>query len=426
MRFSQSWYHAPTRKTRLKRRAAVSAILEALLGLLKTWTRTTSFIGKEVIETIRRPGALFSLVFGPFLIMGAFGLGYSGQYRPLNTVLVLPASAELPRDLTFYQQLTGDSVRIVGITESADAARQRLQRQEIDLIVIAPPDVEQNFLNGRQSAIGIEYNELDPVRDNYARFVAYRQIQELNRVIIEQAVSQGQQYVLQTTGAPIVVSPHVIASPTRAEPRNLAPINPNVVAFFAPAVLALVLQHMGVTLTALSLVRERLSGAMDIFRVAPVRALEILIGKYLAFAFFNLSIAAMLAFLLVGVLHVPMLSSPGDVAWVVVLLSFASLGLGLLISTIVDSERQAVQLSMLVLLASVFFSGFVLPLDQFITPLRIAAYSLPVTHGIQLLQDLMLRGATNQGWELLVLGSIGVVLFLLTSLTVRRNLRSAT
>jgi ABC-2 type transport system permease protein len=96
-----------------------------------------------------------------------------------------------------------------------------------------------------------------------------------------------------------------------------------------------------------------------------------------------------------------------------------------LISTIVDSERQAVQLSMLVLLASVFFSGFVLPLDQFITPLRYAAYSLPVTHGIQLLQDLMLRGGTNQGWELFVLGGIGVLLFVVTSLTVRRNLRSA-
>jgi len=405
----------------------VSAIGEVLLGLLKTWTRTTSFIGKDVLETVRRPGALFSLIFGPFVIMGLFGLGYSGQYRPLNAVLVLPASANLPRDLNFYTQFTGESVKIVEITDSADQARQRLQRQEIDLIVIAPPDVEQNFLSSRQAVIGIEYNELDPVRDNYARFVAYRQVQELNRLIIEQAVAQGQQYVLQTTGAqpPIVVPPQVVASPTRAETRNLAPVSPNVVAFFAPAVLALVLQHMGVTLTALSLVRERLSGAMDIFRVAPVRALEILIGKYLAYAFFNLSIAAGLSFLLVGVLKVPLLSAPGDVAWVVALLSFASLGLGLLISTVVDSERQAVQLSMLVLLASVFFSGFVLPLDQFITPLRIAAYSLPVTHGIQLLQDLMLRGGTNQGWELFVLGGIGVALFLLTSLTVRRNLRSA-
>jgi ABC-2 type transport system permease protein len=120
-----------------------------------------------------------------------------------------------------------------------------------------------------------------------------------------------------------------------------------------------------------------------------------------------------------------MLSSAADVAKVVALLSFASLGLGLLISTVVDSERGAVQLSMLVLLASVFFSGFVLPLDQFITPLRIAAYSLPVTHGIQLLQDYMLRGSTNEAWELQVLAGIGVVLFALTFIGVRRNLRSA-
>jgi ABC-2 type transport system permease protein len=221
------------------------------------------------------------------------------------------------------------------------------------------------------------------------------------------------------------VSPAVVAAPTRADPRNLAPISPTVVEYFAPAVLALVLQHMGVTLTALSLVRERLTGAMDIFRVAPVRALEILIGKYLAYAFFNLVIAACMSALIVYVLRTPLLGPPSDVAKVVALLSFASLGLGLFISTVVDSERGAVQLSMLVLLASVFFSGFVLPLDQFLTPLRIAAYSLPVTHGIQLLQDYMLRGSTNQGWEMSVLAGIGVVLFLITSITVRRNLRSA-
>lgn len=406
----------------------MGALSDAFVGLLKSWTRTTAFVGKEVLEVIRRPGALFSLIFGPFLIMGLFGIGYSGQYRPLATVLVVPSSANLPRDVNFYQQYVGESVNVVDITEDVEGARARLQRQQIDLLVIAPADVQQKFSNGEQSVIDIEYNELDPVRDNYARFIAFRQTQELNRAIIEQAVSQGEQYVLQTTGnqPPIAISPQVIAAPTRADTRNLAPITPNVVAYFAPAVLALVLQHMGVTLTALSLVRERLSGAMDIFRVAPVRALEILVGKYLAYAFFNLSIAAAISFLLIGVLRVPLLSPPGQMAWVIILLSFAAVGLGLLISTIVDSERQAVQLSMLVLLASVFFSGFVLPLDQFITPLRIAAYSLPVTHGIQLLQDFMLRGGTNASWELGVLGAIGVVLFLLTSITVRRNLRSAT
>jgi ABC-2 type transport system permease protein len=398
-----------------------------LLGLLKSWTRTTSFIGKDILEVVRRPGALLSLIFGPFLIMGAFGLGYSGQYRPLSTILVVPPNSRLPQDPSFYQQFAGESVRVIGVTQDADGAREKLRRQEIALLVIAPSDAEEKFQQGQQSSVQIEYNELDPVRDNYARFIAYRQVQELNRAIIETTVSQGQQYIVQATGGqPLQVSPQVIAAPTRAEVRNLAPVQPNVVAFFAPAVLALVLQHMGVTLTALSMVRERLSGALDMFRVAPLRPLEVLVGKYLAYAFFNLSIASSISFLLVGGLHVPMLSAPGDVAIVIVLLSFASLGLGLLISTIVDSERQAVQLSMLVLLASVFFSGFVLPLDQFTTPLRLFAYALPVTHGIQLLQDLMLRGSTNQEWELIALAVIGVILFLITSITLRRNMAPAT
>src|SRR5437879_4597902 len=218
-RCSPSLCHRPRSTTPLKRRIVVSTVHELLLGLLKTWTRTTSFFGKDVLETVRRPGALFSLIFGPFVIMGLFGLGYSGQYRPLNSVLVVPTSANLPRDVNFYQQFTGDSVRIVEVSDNVDQARQRLRRQEIDLLVIAPPDVEQNFVNGQQSTIGIEYNELDPVRDNYARFVAYRQVQALNRLIIEQAVAQGQQYVLQTTGQqpPMLVPPNVVAAPTRAE-----------------------------------------------------------------------------------------------------------------------------------------------------------------------------------------------------------------
>src|SRR6266550_3024385 len=110
-------------------------IVDTWLGLLKSWTRTTSFIGKEVIEVVRRPGALLSLIFGPFLIMGAFGLGYSGQYRPLNTILVVPSDASLPRDVGFYQQYVGESVNIIEVADDPAAARERLARQQVDLVV---------------------------------------------------------------------------------------------------------------------------------------------------------------------------------------------------------------------------------------------------------------------------------------------------
>ena len=135
--------------------------------------------------------------------------------------------------------------------------------------------------------------------------------------------------------------------------------------FFGPAVFALVIQHLAITLTALSMVRERLSGQMDRFRVAPVSSMELLIGKYVAYAAVSLVVAAssVRCSWACSACHC-------SAAWpmfigIVLLLTFASLGVGLLISLVADSERQSVQLSMLVLLASVFFSGFVLPVTDF-------------------------------------------------------------
>src|SRR6476469_9697689 len=103
-RCSRRWSRRPPPS---RGRNSMRAIRETWLGLLKSWTRTTAFISKEVLEVVRRPGALFSLIFGPFLIMGAFGLGYSGQSRPLNAVLVLPANWSLPRDASYYPQYVG-------------------------------------------------------------------------------------------------------------------------------------------------------------------------------------------------------------------------------------------------------------------------------------------------------------------------------
>ena len=120
-----------------------------------------------------------------------------------------------------------------------------------------------------------------------------------------------------------------------------------------------------------------------------------------------------------------MLGTPLQLATVVSLLIVASLGLGLLISIVSDSERQAVQLSLLVLLASVFFSGFVLPISEFSTPVRVAANLIPVTTGIVLMQDVMLRGEIVQQWQALLLATIGIVLLLACWLLLRRGMSRA-
>jgi len=217
----------------------------------------------------------------------------------------------------------------------------------------------------------------------------------------------------------------VIAAPTVAQVVNVAPSSPDVVSFAAPAAFALMLQHMAVTLTALSFVRERLSGAMELFRVSPVNSLELVLGKYLGLGLVSAVIAVITSVLLVGVLGVPLLGNVWFVVAFIALLVFASLGIGLLISVVADSERQAVQLCLLLLLASVFFSGFVLPINEFRDGVQLVSYALPVTHGIRLLQDVMLRGGTDAWWQVSALLAIGLVLFVLTVLALRRTMRSA-
>ncbi len=388
--------------------------------------RMASFTGKELRELVRRPGVLLSLIVGPFLIMFIFGLGYSGSRDPFVTEIVIPPGNELPRDPEYYADLAPGRLDVREVGDDAEPAEDRLRNGDIDLLIIAPENASTELRAGRQTTIRVAWNEIDPVYHQLAGLATSILVSSLNAEIIEQAAEQGISFAEGEIGDAVTnVPPDVIARPTTAETENVAPTEPEVLSFFGPAVFALVIQHLAITLTALSMVRERLSGQMDRFRVAPVSSMELLVGKYIAYAVLSLAVTGLVGVLLVGVLGVPLLGGWLVFAGIVLLLTFASLGVGLLISLIADSERQAVQLSMLMLLASVFFSGFVLPVTDFAEWTQYISYTLPVTHGIQTLQEHMLRGGVTSIWMLWTLLAIGVVLYIGSLLRLRRVLRTA-
>ena len=394
--------------------------------LMAVVVRLLAFVGKELTETLRRPGAIVSLVLGPFLIMAVFGLGYNGVKRPLETVVVAPPTSGLPADAASYQALAGAGLHIAEVTMDRSTGEARLAAGTADVVIVAPEDPDARFQAGEQSIIEVLVDTVDPVAVNYAGFLAAGLASEVNRQIIERAAAEGQGYALAAGEAnAAAIPPNVVAAPTRAQLTNQAPSQPGVIAYFAPAVLALILQHMAVTLVALSLVRERTSGVIELFRIAPVSSGEVLGGKVLAFGLLGGGIATITLALMVAAFGVPILGDQGVIAGTIALLLVASLGLGLFIATISDSERQAVQLSLLVLLASVFFSGFVLSIDEFTPAVRAVAYALPVTHGIRLLQDLMLRGGTNEAWEFLALGVIAMVTLVGAWVLLRRGMTRA-
>ena len=389
--------------------------------LLQVLTRLLAFVGKELVEVVRRPGALFSLVLGPFLIMALFGFGYQGRLSPFRAMLVVDPSSGLSTHLADYATFDAPGSALVQVVTDPAAARQALRDRAIDVAIFAPTDVVANFKAGLQSTIRVEYDQVSPAMANYADVLAAQLAYAVNREIIKYAAAQGLDEAGKL-GQATPISPSVIASPTRAETANLAPTPPTLTSYFGPAVLALILQHMAVTLTALSLVRERHTGVFDVLRVSPVSAVEILVGKLLAFGVLGTVVAAAVLALLATVLGVPFFGDPVLVGLCIGFVLAASLGLGLLISVVSDSERQAVQLALLVLLASVFFSGFLLDLDQFTPAMQVVGNLLPVTHGIRLLQDLLLRGSTVETWRLGVLAAIAVATVGVTWLVLRRDM----
>lgn len=389
---------------------------------IKTPLRILAIVGKELVETIRRPGAIVTTVLGPTLILAIFGIGFIGQ-GPLQAELVIPPDAGLPTDPATYTTAASNQLTIVGIVADEATADRDLRAGRADIVVIAPADAQGRIAAGEQAILRVHYDSISPYRALLARTAADRIAAIVNQQVLERLAREAADRA-QTAGQPLpeTVRPEVISAPTRAEAINLAPSAPAVLPFYGLAVLALIVQHVGVTLGALSMQRDRRRGLIDLFRISPIGSGELLVGKYLAFGFLGATIAAITLGALLGFFAVPFLGDPRAVALTLGLLVLASTGLGIVIALVSDSERQVVQLALLLLLASVFFSGLAVDPSQFAPGIQAGAQILPVTQASNLLQDLLLRGTSDSGWRLGALGLMAGGLFLLAWWRLRRTL----
>jgi len=165
---------------------------------------------------------------------------------------------------------------------------------------------------------------------------------------------------------------------------------------------------------------------MELFRVAPLKAYEVLIGKYLGFMMLGIVLTALLTLILTVVLGVPMIGSWFHYALVVAVLLMTSLGIGFVISSLSQTTSQAVLFTMIVLLTSVFFSGFMINLHMIWQPVQIISWALPTTYGIVMLRDIFFRGSPADMVLLGRLAAIGFGLsilawFLLHRITARKK-----
>jgi ABC-2 type transport system permease protein len=220
----------------------------------------------------------------------------------------------------------------------------------------------------------------------------------------------------------VATPPENIISPISETYTNLRGSAFSMVIFYAPAVLALLVQQLAITLAALGLVRERQMGSFEMFRVSPLKFSQILLGKSLAYILY-VTVAGVILTGLLTLLKVPFPAYPGQYLAMLILLATASVGIGFVVSALSKTDSQAIQLTMLVLLLSIFFTGFFLPITGFAWPAQLIALLIPMTSAIVGFQQLMLAGTSASADPWILLTVITLLSYGLVSLIMRRQYR---
>jgi ABC-2 type transport system permease protein len=267
-------------------------------------------------------------------------------------------------------------------------------------------------------------NELSSIQDNTDQIVNIADSEaaiaqgEATAAEIESSLEEADELLIRFRD----IDPFILVSPFRSESVSVTEAQLEPMHFYVPAVIALLLQHLAITLAGLSIVREKLEGAMELFRAGPVSAYEILTGKYISYIMIITLLAAILTALVILGLGVPQLGSWVMYTLVILGVILASLGIGFHMSLSAGSNDQAIQYAMIFLLASIFFSGFFLPLYRLAAFVQVISWALPATYGTILIQDIMLRGQFPSIIQLGALYLFSAILFLLAWWRLQRQM----
>ena len=158
-----------------------------------------------------------------------------------------------------------------------------------------------------------------------------------------------------------------------------------------PGLAGVILVFVGTVITSLGVVRERQAGTLEQLAVMPLRPADVFLGKVLPY--FAVAVVDLVVVLSVGVavFGVPFRGSLAVFGLGALLFVFVTLGLGVLISSVSQTQGQAIQLAVMTLLPQVLLSGLIFPLTSIVAGVRWIAYLLPLTYFTEISRGVMLR-----------------------------------
>ncbi|HZJ68259.1 MAG TPA: ABC transporter permease [Kofleriaceae bacterium] len=326
---------------------------------------------KEMLHIRRNRGVLIITVMMPVMQMLLFGF-IDQTVHDVPTVVVDQDQSVHSRELMDKLRAT-KTFEIRQVTTSTDAAREAIIRGDAGVGIVIPPDYHNRRTRSQPAKILVLIDGSDST-------ISAGALAAINGIVAEENLE-----VLAHEargGMPLSAQPIILFNP---EGRTAN--------YIIPGLVAILMQMIAIFLASGSVVRERERGTMEQLMVTPVDPLGLMLGKVAPYLFLGLGETALILAIMRWAFAVPIQGSLVFLFGIMIVYLAALLALGLFISTRAKTEMEAMQMAQMLVLPSVFLSGYIFPIKGMPLLLQLVSHVLPATHMVAVMRGIVLRDA---------------------------------
>ena len=344
-----------------------------------------------------RRTAAFVLVV-PLMLILIFGYGFGGQ--PSHIAVVVANSDPGMGGTLLLSNLPSGTLDLSYVA-SASAAEQQVQGASAWAAIVIPPSFSEDLSKGN-ATLTVFVDGTSPTIESAVmgavQSALQKMLQEVAGGASKSPVSLSTNYVYGSSSTSFITS-------------------------LAPGVMALVAVFATTVLSILVLVREKSAGLLERLFASPLRPAELVAGHSLSLLAVatGQSIVVLVAAILI--FHATFVGSILLALGLLLLFALGNIGLGLLISSLSQSEFQAVQLIPFLIFPQLFFAGAIFPLDSIPVVVRPISTVLPLTYASDALHGVLLRGwgVGPISWDILALAIYAALTLGEAALMIRRQ-----
>ena len=334
------------------------------------FSRFWPMLRKEFIQ-MRRDRLTFVMMTGlPALQLVLFGYAIQTDVRHLKTVVLDESRTAESRALVQVLTNTGN-FDVIGSVPDREAIRRAIELGEASAALVIPPGYARDIMRGRTATAQMIVDAADPQSSA--------------------AAISGAQLAAQVRATQIVSQR--LSRPPPLEMRVRPWYNPaqRSAVFIVPGVIGILLTITMTLITGIAVVRERERGTLEQLVVTPIGTTSLMLGKLVPFVlvgYVQMTVVLGLGTLIFGM---PVRGSVALLYLLSVPFIFASLGVGLLISTFARSQAQAMQLAFFFMLPNILLSGYIFPRMAMPRPAQWIGLALPLTYYLKVLRGILLK-----------------------------------